>query len=152
AVLRGVEVPGNRVAAGPVPGRAGADREAHLDCRPRLVQRAPDLGQVPTGAEVADPPRGIRLETARRQHHSAALDAFEVQVAVRASPLRADPNHAVRVDDELSRADTVLRRNTVVLTGGLKELDHAAATPAHLEGQPTPEREPVVDLVCLTAE
>ena len=80
AELRGIAVPGDRVAAGPVARGGGAGFEGHLDAVAGVVPRAPDLGEVPARAEVAGPPFGVGLEAAGGEHDRVGIEVDNLAV------------------------------------------------------------------------
>ena len=72
--FRGIEVPADGMAAGPVAVGGGADRERHLDAVAGIEAAAADLGELPAGAEIAGPHLGVGFEAARREDHAAPVD------------------------------------------------------------------------------
>src|SRR5437764_178614 len=59
AELRRVVVPADGVAARPVAGGRGSDLEGHADAVAGVEARAPDLRELPAGAEIAGAPLGV---------------------------------------------------------------------------------------------
>ncbi len=61
--LRGIHLPTDGVAAGPVADGAGAGVQRHLDAVAGVVHRAAYFGEIPGRAEVLGPHLGVRLES-----------------------------------------------------------------------------------------
>ena len=149
AVLRRVEVPLHRVAAGPVAEGAGADGERHLDPVAGVEARAAHLGQFPARPEIARPHLGVALEAAGGEHHRGRaqlvdappilhLDAVDLEAVVQqaggaAAVADLDPALARRLRFRLDQAGAAapgLHRQAA------PELELAV----HLEGLPAPDR------------
>src|SRR5947207_3563855 len=99
AEFRRVAVPAYCVAAGPVAARRSADVKSHCDPGAGIEASPTHLCQVPSRAQVARPPLGVRLEASGRENdracrhsHRARMlayhDAMDAAI-VRDQPLRA---------------------------------------------------------------
>ena len=86
AVGRGVQVPGDGVAAAPVAVGHGAGFQGHADAVAGVVGDAAHFDQFPARPQVAAAHFGVGLEAAGGQHHRPGLD---FRGAVR--PLRPQP-------------------------------------------------------------
>jgi hypothetical protein len=89
AKRRGIEVPGDRMGARPVPGDGGTQIERHLQPLAGVEPRATHLGEVPVRPEIACPHLGIGLETAASQHHRLGPQVMNAPLVARPHPLNA---------------------------------------------------------------
>ena len=72
--LRRVAVPSDRMAAGPIAGRHGADVERHANAVAGVESGAANLGKLPGGPQITRPHFGIGLKPAGREDHAFRLD------------------------------------------------------------------------------
>ena len=129
-----VPVPGDRVAAGPVAGRHGADIKRHANAV-ALVEAGPTrLGKVPAGAEIARPPRGIGLEAAAGEHDSPRTDFDRALL----DPCAHAP-HAGVVGKKGMPWRSVVDGDARLRSGPVERLDEARPAAPGFDRKPAPE-------------
>jgi len=72
--LRGIAIPADCMAAGPVPRRGRARGQCHANALSGVVTASPDPGQVPARTEIPRAPFRVGFETARSKDSSLCPD------------------------------------------------------------------------------
>src|SRR5690606_31843732 len=146
AELRGVALPGHRVAAGPVAHRGGADVERHANDLARVEARAAHLGELPAGAEVAGPHLRIGLEATSGQDDGFAFDVLRLALMANANTV-----NPVVVGEQRNGAGAVPDLDAVLARDGRQVLDEARAAAHGLHREAAPELEAPADFERLPA-
>lgn len=142
AVGRRVQVPGHRMAAGPVPIGHGADIERHGEPFPVVVFGAAHLGEVPAGAEVAGAHLLVRFEPAAGQHHRLRVEIQYLALVAAAHAVHA----AILVIQQVGRRRLVQHVDARLLRLVVQRLDQLLAAAVDAQRQPAPELELAVHL------
>ena len=144
AVVVGVALPGDRVAAGPLAVGLRADVERHADAVAGVVSCAAHLRHVPARAEIARPPFPVRLEAAAGEHHRARADLL-----LRPIGQDADAFDALAAAQQRHRARAVANRDAVLGRCLVFGFDQARAAAVRIDDDTAKKLEPALVLVGL---
>src|SRR5271165_1065262 len=144
---RRVEIPGDGMRAGPVPGDGSAEVERHLQPLAGVETRAAHLGEVPVGPEISGPHLGIGLEAAAGEDHR--LGAQVMNAAPMAHPHALDAAVALQ---ETDRRGLVEHSDPVMRGARVQRLHQFLAAAPDMAGETAPEFELAVDPKRLPAE